>query len=98
MQTLSTHFPLESAIGTNGLIWLRLSHPSHYLASKLVLEAADRFGPAGIDELAVHSEPGEEEAYLKEKRPGDWGKKLAAGWGRLDPKEVGRIVRSVLAS
>lgn len=48
--------------------------------------------------MSAHSEPGEEERYLREKRPGDWGKKLAAGWGRLDQKEVARIVRSVLGS
>lgn len=83
---LANHFPFESAIGMNGIVWIRVSHPSHFLAARLVLLEADRLGSAGVIEL-----------QQEEGKCGDWGRKLSTGWGKLEESEVGRIIKSVIA-
>ncbi|KAK0520225.1 exosome non-catalytic core subunit rrp40 [Tilletia horrida] len=41
---LAAHFPFESAIGHNGLLWARAAQPSHLIALGRVLERAEHVG------------------------------------------------------
>lgn len=91
---MSTHFAFESAIGLNGLVWIRVSEPAHFLAAKMVLEAADRqwLGDHGFD-LMPQTQSG---TAAPEKKVGDAGRKMASRWGNLDDKDVRNVVQRCL--
>ncbi|CAO1622467.1 unnamed protein product [Parajaminaea phylloscopi] len=103
---LASHFPFESAIGANGLIWIRTTLPQHFVAAKLVLEAADDAARSfsGSDQpTEAHSGQPDKQApqlFRPEKAPGQWGRKLASQWGTvptsLSETDVRRIVDTVL--
>lgn len=108
---LSQHFAFESAIGVNGFVWLRVSEARHFVAAKLVLEAADQQGLEGLDGVddgdegslslqksSNSSRPDPRILSRPEKEAGEWGKKLSVSWGtHLDAKDVKRLVQRVLA-
>ncbi|CAO1632780.1 unnamed protein product [Sympodiomycopsis kandeliae] len=100
LQTLSSSFAFESAIGLNGLVWLRVTEPAHFLAAKVVLTEADSrwLGQSGVENDATQSQLNSLGALLgaTEKRPGDAGKKMSSQWGSLDEKDVRSIVQKVL--
>lgn len=95
LQALSNHFAFESAIGLNGLVWLRVTEPAQFLAAKMVLEAADSqwLGQTGLvsstTTMTHISSP-------DEKKVGDAGRKLASRWGTLDEKQLRKIVQTCL--
>lgn len=96
LQTLSSYFAFESAIGLNGLVWLRVAETAHFVAAKHVLEAADSkwLGQTGFENQS--GAQGLREGIPSEKKVGDAGRKLASRWGTLDDKELRRIVQHCL--
>lgn len=94
---LAAHFPFESAIGANGIVWIRTTSPLQFIAAKLVLEAADDAAQSSADDtgivnLSLLQSP--------EKSPGEWGRKLAGGWGSppsaLSEAQVRNIVANIV--
>lgn len=91
LPVLAKHFLFESAIGANGVLWIHTSDPKHFVAAKLVLEAADDAAATGLGKSPL-SRP--------EKTPAEWGRRLASQWGAIPTSfteaDVGNIVNKVI--